>query len=68
MAEPQFKVGDLVTRGRGRVTLRVVKVRPGLAGANLVFVYDLIDPASDRSRSRRFYGVAEHNIRAKEAK
>lgn len=62
MRETKFKVGDLVTRGRGRDTFRVVNVRKD--GPS----YDLINAVNTRNRARRIYGVAESNLRlAKEA-
>lgn len=64
MTEPKFKVGDLVTRGRGRVTLRVESIvgEPGYT-----VYYGCVDVDDDRKRPRTAWH-AEHNLRAKEAK
>lgn len=63
MTEPKFKVGDLVTRGRGRITFRVTRVDPG------VRTYNLVNNADQRKRPRTLFGIYEANLRpAEEAK
>lgn len=71
MRTAKFKVGDLVTRGRGRDTLLVKKVRVSLAddGKTPIYRYDLVNSADERTNPRRIWGAAESNLRpAKEAK
>lgn len=60
--EPKFKVGDLVTRGRGRVTLRVVAIvnEPGY-----IAYYGTHDVKDERKRPRIAWH-AESNLRLAE--
>jgi hypothetical protein len=59
MAKPEFKVGDLVTRGRGRVTYRVVAI----AGQPGYDVYYGTNDIKDKRKKPRIAWHAESNLR-----
>lgn len=62
MRETKFKVGDLVTRGRGRVTLRVVAIT---AEPGYITYYGTNDVKDYRKRPRVAWH-AESNLRLAE--
>lgn len=60
----EFAVGDLVTRGRGRPTYKVVEIVAN--GPTRPLMYGVNNVNDDRNNPRVTW-IAEHNLRKKES-